>query len=292
MAKKKTAAKSKPRGTRKSTLQKKRAAQKTEAFNYKKPLALLVIVLLVSWCGFWFVASDYDEKLANHAQSESLKLTEKAGFRVENILVEGREYTSSDVLLAIINVKEGDPIFSFDPKEAKTQIEKISWVKSAHVERHLPDTIYVHLEERQPLALWLNNKQLSLIDANGAVLTQEDLEQFKNLLMVKGKVAPAHTPPLVNMIENKPDIKQYIDHVELIDQRRWDIILKDGKRIKLPEHNIGAALNTLMEKHLEHQILTQETIRDIDARYNGRLIVRTHLGGVQDYKAGLRETSL
>lgn len=270
----------------------KKSKAKKQTLSWRKPAAITLAVLAVLWAGAWFFLSDYDTKLADATKSETLELSGKAGFQVKNILVEGRKYTDADILLALINVGEGDPIFLFDPVDAKTQIEKISWVKSARVERRLPDTIYIDLIEREPMALWRHDEKLSLIDADGAILTQENLEQFKDLFMISGKGAPKKTPPLVIMLENYPEFLELIDHAELIDNRRWDIMLKDGKRIKLPEHDKDLAIKALVSQHTEHKILTQKAVRDIDARYKGRLIVRTRLGTVQDYKANISETGL
>lgn len=272
---------------KKRTLKKKK-----KAISYKKPIAIVAALFLTLWAGTWFFLSDYDTRLMDKTKSETLELSGKAGFKVKNILVEGRKHTDPDALLAIINVGEGDPIFLFDPTEAKVQIEKIGWVKSARVERRLPDTIYVNLTERQPMALWRHDEYLSLIDADGEILTQNNLGQFKDLFMITGKAAPEKTPPLVILLENHPEFLELIDHAELIDKRRWDVVLKDGKRIKLPENNKALAIKALTQKHAEHQILTQKAVRDIDARYKGRLIVRTRLGTVQDYKADISETSL
>ncbi len=273
------------------TKRKSRKAKK-QSFSWKKPAAILVAVFLMIWSGVWFFMGNYDQMIADKAKSGTLDLSGKAGFQVKNILVEGRKYTDAEILLALINVGEGDPIFLFNPEDAKEQIEKISWVRAARVERRLPDTIYIDLVEREPMALWQNDNKLSLIDADGAILTQNDLDQFKDLFMITGKGAPAKTPPLVILLENYPEFLELIDHAELIDQRRWDIVLKDGKRIKLPENDKDLAIKALVGKHAEHKILTQKAVRDIDARYKGRLIVRTRLGTVQDYKANISETSL
>ncbi len=279
----------KKKAKRKTT---KKSKAKKQTLSWKKPVAILAALFLTIWAGTWFFMSDYDTKLVDITKSKTLNLSGKAGFKVKNILVEGRKYTDADVLLALINIGEGDPIFLFEPTEAKAQIEKIGWVKSARVERRLPDTIYIDLIEREPMALWRHNDELSLIDADGAILTQDNLDEFKNLFMITGKGAPKKTPALVISLENHTEFLKLIDHAELIDNRRWDIVLKDGKRIKLPEHNKALAIKALVEKHAEHQILTQKAVRDIDARYKGRLIVRTRLGTVQDYKANISETSL
>src|SRR3546814_9628127 len=76
---------------------------------------------------------------------------------------------SSDVcsadleLLAALGIGRGEPILRFDPDAAHEAILALPWVKTASVERRLPDTIFVRIEERRPMALWQNERQLKEI---------------------------------------------------------------------------------------------------------------------------------
>jgi cell division protein FtsQ len=50
------------------------------------------------------------------------------------------------------------------------QIEKLTWVESARVQRILPNRIRVELTERTPIAFARNANELALIDARGVIL--------------------------------------------------------------------------------------------------------------------------
>jgi cell division protein FtsQ len=61
----------------------------------------------------------------------------------------------------------------------RSEIEKISWVESASVQRILPNRIRVELTERTPIAFLRNGNVLALIDAHGVILDRlqgEDLQ--------------------------------------------------------------------------------------------------------------------
>ncbi|MCK5384179.1 MAG: FtsQ-type POTRA domain-containing protein [Alphaproteobacteria bacterium] len=281
----------KSKGARKSTMtQKRKNANKSEAMlaSFKKLSVVTLIFLLLVWAMGWYILSDGPARTVLWLHRQTISVSAELGFTVHNILVEGRNHTDPDALLAIINVREGDPVFSFIPHEAKKQIERIGWVKSAYVERRLPDTIYIHLFERKPVALWMNDNVLSLVDAGGNVITQEGLKQFKDLMMVQGSGAPEKTSALITLLGKAPALGKMIDHAVLVDGRRWDLILPDDKRIKLPEQGADKAIAHIMERYEKNKLLTKETVIEIDARYKDRLIVRTRLGDVQDYKAGVK----
>ncbi|GJL86092.1 MAG: hypothetical protein DHS20C02_18670 [Micavibrio sp.] len=283
MAKRKTKQKVSQR-----TLNKRRKGRIAKAQMWLRRFGItLGVVAFTVWAGAWFFLSDADSKTAHWTKQTMLEASAGMGFSVANILVEGRKYSDADVLLAIINVEKGDPLFSFNPDEAQELIEKVAWVKAAHVERRLPDTIYVGLEERQPLALWQKDKKLRLIDADGEVLTDRNLKKFKDLIIVVGVDAPARAPGLLNMLAAEPALGKRVESASWIGGRRWDMKLEGGINVSLPEDDIGFALRRLSVAQEEDGLLDKDIV-SIDLRKEDRIIVRTRPGKVQEYKAGMK----
>jgi len=241
------------------------------------------------WVGSWFALSGAFARMHFKMQEAMLDESAQWGFAVQNIMVDGRKHTDGQTLKAMINMEKGDPIFAFDPDEARAQIEKLSWVKTAHVERRLPDTIYIRLEERTPMALWQKNKKLVLIDAEGVVLTDSNLAPWKNLLIVVGDDAPAHTAELLTMLEVEPDIQKRVEAATLVSGRRWDLKLKSGAEVKLPESELGLALRKLAVNH-EEEALLDKNVLSIDVREEGRITVRTKPGAAQELDKDLNAT--
>lgn len=223
-------------------------------------------------------------------ETAALDKTAEWGFAVKNIMVDGRNHTDVDALKAMINMEKGDPIFAFHPGEAKAMIEKLSWVKSAHIERRLPDTIYIKITERKPMALWQRNQKLSLIDADGVVLTDQNLGAFKNFLIVVGDEAPQHAADLMTMLLAEPVIAKRVEAATLISGRRWDLKLKSGADVKLPEEELGLALRKLAVNHEEEALLDKDVL-SIDVREEGRITVRTKPGSAQDFNAAITPAS-
>lgn len=224
------------------------------------------------------------------ANSKTLHLTAGAGFTVHNIMVEGRKNADVDTIRAIVNVEKGDPLFAFDPVTAKEMLEKISWVRSAQVERRLPDTIYIHLEERQPMALWQNDGALNVIDDEGVVLTDRNPENFRELPLVVGDGAPEKAANLLTMLEAEPDVARRLDAAIFVSGRRWDLKLRNGTLVKLPEDEIGFALTRLVKTHRQDELMDKD-LTAIDLREGDRITVRTKPGAVQEYKAGFTPTA-
>lgn len=245
-------------------------------------------LIFVLWLGAWFVLSGAAQRSAHWVEDQTYQLTVRAGFAVSDILVEGRQYTDADVLRALINIERGDPLFAFHPAAAQKQIEKISWVRRAQVERRLPSTIYIGLEERVPLALWQHQGRVRLIDGEGAILTDKALERFAALPIIVGEKAPDHVAALLVLVEAEPLIEARLEAATWIGDRRWDLKLKNGIKIKLPERDIGFALRRLALAQEDDGLLDKD-LTVINAQERDRLTVRTRPGAVQTYRAGMSD---
>ena len=241
--------------------------------------------LFALWIGAWVVLSGTPERVRAWSVKETLALTARAGFSVDNILVEGRTNTDPGVLRALLNINRGDSIFAFNPAAAREVIQKVSWVKEAHVERRLPGTIYVGLLERKPMALWQDKGKIRLIDAEGVTLSDRDLAAFRNLPLVVGDHAPGHAAELLRTMEAEPVLLTRLEAVSWIGNRRWDMTLKGGLTIKLPESDVGLALRRVALAQEKDGLLDRD-LTLIDVRESDRMIVRTRPGAAREYKAG------
>lgn len=249
---------------------------------------LLFIFIAGGGLGVWAYMSGAHLRAKDWADRKVLEMTSNMGFRLKNVMVEGRVNSDADMLLALINIEKGEPLFSFDPAVAQGLIEKINWIKSAHVERRLPDTIYIEITERRPLALWQKDKKLSLIDEEGNVITSEGLGKFKDLLIVTGDDAPQNAHELILNLQAEPVLAGRVESAQLVSGRRWDLNMKGGVSVKLPEGDVGLALRRLALAQEEDQLLDKE-ILNIDLREPERIVVQTKPGSAQEYKAGLKD---
>lgn len=234
--------------------------------------------------------SDAPSRLSAWTDDKILEVTADSGLKIENILVEGRRHTDPDTIKAIANVEKGDPLLSFDPQKARAMIEKISWVRSARVERRYPDTIYIQLEERVPMALWQRQKRLSLIDTEGVVLTDHRLDRFKDYIILVGDAVPEKSSEFISLLSAEPMLWDKIEAAKLVSGRRWDLVLKNGVVVKLPEGEIALAFKRLVVLQEEEKLM-DKNLTVIDIRDTERITVRTKPGTVHEYKAGYSATS-
>jgi cell division protein FtsQ len=226
-------------------------------------LASFIILPMVAWSLGWVQLAS--QKVALKAEY----MLASVGFVVNDILVEGRSQTDPKTILAAIGATRGDSIFNCDPIVSKERLEKITWIQSATVQRRMPGTIYVRLVERNPIAIWQSDSKLYLVDEHGAVIENFDSQEFKHLLVVTGASAPQHTKKLLDGFDEFTELREQVKSAVFISGRRWDLIMKNNVRVKLPEKNIKGALTHLERLDKEHR-LTDGRAATIDLRLPDR----------------------
>lgn len=224
----------------------------------------MIYPLYNSWqTGRWGRA--YDAVTAH-----AIGATKDQGLVIEEILVDGRHYTDKDQLLQSLGIHQGMPILAFDLDAAQGQLLSLPWVESATVERRMPNTVFIHLTERQPMAVWQNKGALNLIDRKGAVILGQDVAPFSNLLIVVGPDAPSYAKDLVDVLSSMPNLQERVQSAVRVGQRRWDLYLRNDMVIKLPEKNPEMALQKLIELQEAQKILDQD-YATIDLRLSDRM---------------------
>lgn len=275
-------------GTRRSAINRRRRGPMAVLVPWARRFGVgLLAVLLLVGLGAWLSWNGALERMHGWAGNKILMAGADMGFAVKNVLVEGRVYTDPQTLLAVINVGEGDPLFSFSPAGVQEQITRIGWVESAVVERRWPDTIYIGLKERKPLALWQDGRTLRLLDDRGEVITSEGLERFGGLPVVIGEDAPQHAAVLLAGLRAEPVLQPYVAYARRLGERRWDLVLKGDITVRLPEEDLELALRRLAESQEENGIFEKDIV-GIDLREPGRVSVQAKPGRVEEYRASLK----
>ncbi|HUC70112.1 MAG TPA: FtsQ-type POTRA domain-containing protein [Stellaceae bacterium] len=213
------------------------------------------------------------ESIVHGTSRRLVEASAALGLRVADIRVEGRETTDRETILDALGAHPGTPILAVDPVRAKQQLESLPWVRSALIERRLPDTIYVHLVEREPMALWQHGGKVELIDRSGAVIPVARLDRFAKLPMVVGENAASHAAELLAMLSSEPGLFARVTAAVDVGGRRWNLRIDNTIDVLLPSDDPAAAWADLARLQRDSAIL-QRDVQAIDMRLPDRLVVR------------------
>ncbi len=127
------------------------------------------------------------------------------------------------------------------------------------VERRLPGTVVVQLTERRPLAVWQNQGKFALIDRDGQVVANQDpakdWQRFATLPLVVGAGAPAEAAALLDALTGAAGAALARGAAVRVGERRWNLQLRSGLDVMLPEGAEPQALARLMELQAHDALL-------------------------------------
>jgi cell division protein FtsQ len=230
-------------------------------------------IALIGGGGFAVHHSGWDAEGVEHVRGSVLALSAQAGLAVNDVVVQGRGRTSGDAILAALGAARGTPMLAVSPSVAKTRLEALPWIRAASVERILPDTLYVQVTERQPLALWQRKGKLQLIDRDGTVVAVPSLDEFADLIILVGDDAPKAASPLLEMLASEPALRSHVTAAVRVGGRRWNLKLDSGMAVELPEDNVGAAWHQLAQLDRTDGLLKRDILK-VDLRLPDRLVLQ------------------
>jgi len=238
-------------------------------------LGIPVLLAGAVYGAFQFTRSPLGQSALQFAGDQLLDGTARLGLVVTDIKVEGRETTDRDTILAALGAGPGRPILAMSPSRAKERLESLPWVRSAVVERRLPDTLYLRLVERKPLALWQRGGKLELIDHEGTVIPVARLDRFAKLPLVVGEGAAAHAAELLDMLATEPDLASRVTAAVRVGDRRWNLRIDNTIDVLLPADAPSAAWAELARLERSSAILKRD-VQTVDVRLPDRLVVRVN----------------
>lgn len=232
------------------------------------------VAVLVGAAVIWH--SGLIQRTARDIGDGILAATARAGFRIEEITVSGRARTPTEQIVAALGARHGAPILGLDIAEAKARLEAIASVRAAAVERRLPGSLHLAIVERQPVAVWQNGGQFTLVDRDGHQIPGS-IDGYEGLMLVVGDGAATRADDLLTMLSAEPQLAGRVKAAVRVGNRRWNLKLDDAEKgieVRLPEDEPEAAWKRLAELERGHQ-LSNRNITMVDLRLPDRLVLKT-----------------
>ncbi len=245
---------------------------KREQSVFKGRLQFVGILFVTAMLGYTWM-QDYPQMVYDHMADSILSTSQKAGFKVTDIVIKGRVHAPSQKILESIELTRNDPIFKYSPEEVRTRLKTVSWIRDAKVRRHLPNTFLITIVEREPLAIWQNQQKHFLVDDEGVVISEQITPEYKKLPMIVGANAPIHVSKILSNLIKHPDIQKRVTALVLVSGRRWNLQLDGSMDIKLPEKNLDEALGRLTKLLLQSTVNFKE-VKAIDMRQGKQMTIR------------------
>ncbi|WP_207215390.1 cell division protein FtsQ/DivIB [Rickettsiales endosymbiont of Peranema trichophorum] len=165
---------------------------------------------------------------------------------LRTIQVSGNKRLSQDDIIKLSGLYDGANILTLDLEGIRADIKSNSWISEVSVRRIFPDTVQITVEESIVNALWYHNNQYHFVDNKGQVITQVDTKDISNIkeeyVVLLGDNA-CDTYASLNALLVEHTIDQTVKALERVGNRRWNVHLKTGTIVKLPEDNGSGILS-------------------------------------------------
>ena len=245
-------------------------------------------MLLLASVGYGAVKGGHGEQILENLQNLCDAAANKAGFRIAEVALTGEHEVGREEILTLVGISDHSSLLFLDAARARARLMNNPWIKDATVLKLYPDRLRIEIKERKPFALWQKDGRIALIADEGTVLEATAPARFASLPMVVGKGAETGAHAFVDLVRSFPDIAQVTESSVLVAERRWNLHLKSGVEILLPEIEPERALRTLVALDHSKKLLSRDIVL-VDLRLSDRVTVRQSDGAAAARAQALKD---
>jgi len=231
------------------------------------------VFLLLGSAGLGIVKGGHVEQLTGAVNDTRNAIANSLGFRITEVAINGRKQLSQDEVLAVGGVNGRSSLLFLDAAAVRERLKANPWIAEATVLKLYPGRLQIDLVERTAFALWQQGGRFSVIADDGTVLEPYVAQRFLSLPLVVGKGAETRARDFLALLARYPQVKAVTKAAIFVGERRWNLRLKDGLDIRLPEIDVANALAALSRLDREDHLFSRDIVA-IDMRLPDRLTVQ------------------
>ena len=233
-----------------------------------------ILILLFFLITVIYILFFYDQKIIKQFNSIIENYSDKYQYSLSVVNINGLNNINEDEILNLIKPYKDSSIFLIPIKKIAKKISQNNWVKSINIQSNYKDTIEINIDESKPIGIYTTGIQNILFSDDLKILGNiaNNEKRFSALIKFEGKNSMHES---IKLIDSFPDdFIQYVDKAFLINQRRWDLELKNSILLKLPENNIKEALENYKKIYINFSNEELIEIESIDLRMKKNIILK------------------
>jgi cell division protein FtsQ len=235
--------------------------------------AAAAILIIGASVGYGIDKGGHADEITTQVQDVADSAANAAGFRISEIALAGEHQLSREDILHVAGITGRSSLLFLDAAHARARLMANPWIAEATVLKLYPDRLRIGIKERAAFALWQKDSHVSLIAADGTVLEPGVPPQFSSLPLVVGQGAEHAAKDFLALTARYPAIAGRVAASVLVAERRWNLHLKDGTDILLPDAEPDRALQILVDLDRDRKLLSRD-ITVVDLRLADRVTVR------------------
>tara|TARA_Y100001960_G_scaffold48508_1_gene49136 strand:- start:963 stop:1637 length:675 start_codon:yes stop_codon:yes gene_type:complete len=190
---------------------------------------------------------------------------------IKIIEIEGINNSDKKEIVKRLNQFRGKSIIFISRNQLKESAYSLQFVKELRAKKIYPDKIKLIIIEHKPIGIFINKNKKFVITNGGELIENYQVNKFKDLPLVYGKEAGKNFPTFYQSLESMNFQIELIKQFNYFDINRWDVILKDGKVVKLPTENYENSLNKFLSIYKKNNF---SNFKVFDFRIKGQLVLK------------------
>ena len=231
------------------------------------------IVIVFAGLSYGIVKGDHVPAIIDGLKDVRDQAANAVGFRIVAVAVTGHKNVSREEVLATAQITGRTSLLFLSVSGTRERLKTNPWIADATVLKLYPGELQIGIKEREPFALWQKDRRVSVIADDGTVLETYAVPQLFKLPLVVGRGAETQAKEFLDLLDRFPGIRNEVRASILVGERRWNLRLRNGLDIRLPETGAEAALMRLMALDRDQKILSRDIVA-IDLRLPDRVTVR------------------
>ena len=191
-------------------------------------------------------------------------------FLIKKINVEGLLNVNSYDLESALEEFYGKNLIFLNREKLNEIGSKFSFIKEIKIKKIYPSTLNIIVKENKPLGILIEKDKKILLLENGNEILNFKLNMKKSLLVVKGEGARKKFHKFYKILKTTNFEIELIQELNYFDVNRWDIVLKNGKVVKLPTDRIVRSIEKFISIYDKDNF---SNFKIFDFRINGQLIL-------------------
>jgi cell division protein FtsQ len=232
----------------------------------------LFLVLFIGTGAFGAVRGGHVDAVVATAHEAGDTIARGFGFGIVHADVRGMRVLGRDEILARAGVTDSSSLLFLNPDVMREALKAEPRIAEATVRKLYPDRLEIVIEEREPFARWQRAGKVHLIARDGTVLASDIEGRAAELPLVVGIGAEKNAATFLDLMARFPSISDEVRAGVFIAERRWNLRLKNGMDVQLPEEDPALALERLVQLDRSRELLTRD-LTTIDLRVPDRVSV-------------------
>ena len=237
-------------------------------------LYLSLILVFSTFCLLIFEYSNDWIKLKDYKNYFKNNIFERPELSVSKLEIKTTNLDLINQINAILKLSFPINSIKLDINHIQKIINQIDSVESSNVRIKDSGVLLVEVIERKPVAVYRENDDLTLIDLKGYkinnIFSRNDRKDLPLIVGTEGNYQVKEALEIYQLLSI------YLNEIRgliRIGERRWDIIFKNNKRVKLPEKHPKRSLRNFLSSDKSYLISSNDFVI-IDLRFTNKIILR------------------